>query len=517
MMSTQIALQPEQANVAEFGRRAALTLLLAILLYRFWLFAASGVAAVGYPWELDYGEGIVWQQMRLIFTDRAYGPIDQFPAIVFHYPPLYHALTSIIASALGTDELGTGRAVALLSTLAAAVASGLLVDTLLKDRASLPLRSLCGCIAALLIFTTVPVIHWAPLMRVDMLAIALGLFGLFAAFKALERPRLIYVASLLFVAAIYTKQISIAAPASVFAVLFLLRPRLALEGIAACIVMGLAVMLTLGWLTDGGFYRHIFLYNANRIDLSRLSGIIYVGTMHLLLIGVAAFVIVRRLVDLRAKYRGRADVRTALASDVADVRLLIAISYVAIASLMMLLVAKSGSSINYFLEWFFAIGLFAALGPAEFGEGQSGTHMQNALGIGIPVALALHAGFVPLPRTGYDPNSERGRQLAVLSREIAAADKPVISDDMVLLLRSGKPVLWEPAIFAELASTGDWDERPFVDRIRHRDFAFFITWGQRGFDRFDERYNPAVAEAMDAAYPIKQHAAGLTIHRPLPR
>ena len=64
-------------------------------------------------------------------------------------------------------------------------------------------------------------------MRVDMLAMALSLFGLVAAFKSLERPRLIYLASLLFVAAVYTKQTSIAAPVATFAVLLAMRPKLA--------------------------------------------------------------------------------------------------------------------------------------------------------------------------------------------------------------------------------------------------------------------------------------------------
>ena len=516
-MNAPIAWQPVRTTQAGTAPRVALALLLAVLLYRFALFAASGVAAISYPWELDYGEGIVWQQMRLIFTHQAYGPIDQFPAIVYHYPPLYHAVTSLAASALGTDELATGRAIALLSTLACAVASGLLVDLLLAGRASGQMRRLCGCIAGLMVFTTVPVIHWAVFMRVDMLAIALGLFGLVAAFAALERPRLIYLASILFVAAIYTKQTSIAAPAAAFSVLLALRPRLALRGIAACTLLGLAALVTLGWLTDGGFYRHIFLYNANRIDLSRLYAIFYVGTMHLFFVAVAVFVLARRLIHLRAKYRGNAGARHALATDAADVRMLIAFSYLVVSSAMLLLVAKSGSSINYFLEWFFALGLFAAMGPAEFNGRPFRTQMQNALAIGIPTALAIHAWFVPLPRTGYDANSERGRQLAALSREIRATDKPVISDDMVLLIRSGKPVLWEPAIFAELASTGDWDERPFIDKVRKRDFAFFITWGQRGFERFDERYNPAVAQAIDAAYPLMEKAAGLTIHRPAAR
>jgi hypothetical protein len=494
------------------GARMAVGLLLAVLAYRFALFAASGVAAVGYPWELDYGEGIVWQQMRLIFTSEAYGPIDQLPAIVFHYPPLYHAITHVLAGILGTDELATGRAVALLSTLAAAVACGLLVHQLLEQRASKSMRRICGLIAGLLPFTTVPVMHWAALMRVDMLAIALGLFGLVATFKALERPQLIHVASLLFVAAVYTKQTSIAAPAAAFGVLLAMRRPLAFKGIASCLLLGLAVLATLGWMTDGGFYRHIFLYNVNRTELSRLSALVFAATLHLLLIAVAILVVTRRLVELWKKFGGWG---RAFAADDGDTRLLIAAAYLLLSTVMLVLVAKSGSNINYFLEWFFALILFAAMGPAEMAARTAKPQIQAAVAIGIPIALALHAWFVPLPRSGYDANSERGRALSALSREIAATDKPVISDDMVLLLRSGKPVLWEPAIFAELASTGDWDQQPFVDRIRNREFAFFVTWGQRGFDRFDERYNRAVAEAIDAAYPIKQStAAGLTVHRP---
>ena len=87
--------------------------------------------------------------------------------------------------------------------------------------------------------------------------------------KAIEKPGLIVPASLLFVAAVYTKQTSIAAPAALFAVLLLVRTRTALIGIATCIVTGLAALFALNAVTDGGFVRHVFLYNVNRIDLSR--------------------------------------------------------------------------------------------------------------------------------------------------------------------------------------------------------------------------------------------------------
>jgi hypothetical protein len=319
---------PDMRNIA---RRIAIGTLIAVLAYRAALFGAAGLAAIRYPWELDYGEGIVWQQMRLIFTDRAYGPIDHFPAIVFHYPPLYHAVTAISARALNSDELATGRAISLLSTVAAGIASAILVGLLLEGRASRRDRRLWGGVSGLLVFTYLPVIQWASFMRVDMLAIALGLFGLVASFKALERPRLIYLASLLFVAAVYTKQTSIAAPAATFAVLIALRPRLAMHGITACLVLGVTALLTLGSLTDGGFYRHIFLYNVNRPDLSRLSWIVYAAAAQWIYVGLAGFMIVRRAAEVRAKYRGNANARAALGTNVADLRLLIAAGYALIS------------------------------------------------------------------------------------------------------------------------------------------------------------------------------------------
>ena len=514
-MTASSLASPVAPHSSLLARRIALGVLLAVLAYRAFLFADAGLAAILYPWELDYGEGIVWQQMRWIFTEKAYGPIDQFPAIVFHYPPVYHAVTAICAEAFGTDELATGRAISLLSTIAAAIASYVLVGLLLEGRANRGNRRFCSCIAGLLVFTYLPVIDWAPLMRVDMLAMALSLFGLVAAFKSLERPRLIYLAALLFVAALFTKQTSIAAPAATFAVLIAMRAKLAVQGIAACLVLGFTALLTLGWLTDGGFYRHIFLYNVNRPDLSRLLLIFHPAATQPIYVALASLVFVRRLAGARSQYRGNPNARAALCGNVADMRLLIAAAYALLSTLTLLLVAKSGSNINYFLDWFFALGLFAAMAPNEAIGGASGKAERQAIfALAVPIALAIGAAFAPLPRSDFSGSSSRARELAQLSAEIASADKPVISDDMVLLIRSGREVLWEPAIFAELASTGAWDERPFVENIRNGEFAFFITWGRRGDHRFDERYNPAVADAIDAAYPVKQEIAGSTVHKP---
>jgi hypothetical protein len=74
--------------------------------------------------------------------------------------------------------------------------------------------------------------------------------------------------------------------------------------------------------------------------------------------------------------------------------------------------------------------------------------------------------------------------------------------------------VWEPAIFAELASKGIWDERPFIARVRRGEFAFFVTRGDRGGVLFQNRYTPTVADAMDAAYPVRRRMAGYVLHLP---
>jgi hypothetical protein len=182
---------------------------------------------------------------------------------------------------------------------------------------------------------------------------------------------------------------------------------------------------------------------------------------------------------------------------------------------MLVLVAKSGSNVNYFLDWSFALGMFAAMAPSEAGKAADPTpELRTIMTTAAAIGLAVGALFAPLPRTDERSDSPHARDLARLARVIAAADKPVISDDMVVLIRGGQDVRWESAIFAELASTGRWDERPFVERIRNHEFAFFITLDDEGRSSFRQRYNPAVAQAIDTAYPSREEMAGLIIHRP---
>ena len=198
--------------------------------------------------------------------------------------------------------------------------------------------------------------------------------------------------------------------------------------------------------------------------------------------------------------------------------LLLLIIYLAFASVMVLAIAKVGSNINYLIEFVCVIAIFAGLACKDAADALiKKTRFNGAesfmLCVAVPAVVGAHALMMP---ARHDPRLERPPvgEMRQLVETVRQADRPVISDDMVLLKRAGKPVVWEPAIFAELASKGMWDSRPFIEMIRCQRFAFFVTQGVRGDALFNQRYDGAVADAMDRAYPIRRDMAGLVLHLP---
>lgn len=509
-----------------------MTVCFGALLWRLTLFLDLGVQAIRYPNELDYGEGIVWQQMRAILAGHGYAPIDGFPAIVFHYTPVFHVVTGLTARLGGFSELAAGRAVEVISTLAAGLFVGLIAG-LLAPQSSRPARLVCGSAAGLIGLSCWPVSEWGSLMRVDMIAMAFSLAGLYLAMRSLDRPRLIHLAGLAFVTAVFAKQSAIAAPAAAYAVLLVLRPRLALAGIATSVAAGLAVLLTLTWATDGGFVRHVFLYNVNRFNLQvALKLFSWIAFGHVVYFGLAVVGIgccLAPLVVANRHVRSIADLRRRLAAEPAHARVLIGVCYVGLAHGTILMAGKSGASFNYLIELMLAVSIFAGLtvrfaadamfpAPGRLPVARPAWVRFAALPLAIciiPLAITWQAAMIRRPDIEMKVRSAAQRaEYAQLSGMVRAAQRPIISDDMVLLIQNGKPVVWEPAIFAELASMGRYDEQRIVRMIRGHAFAFFVTDGDRGYKWFDERYNPPVVDAMDAAYPRKLKLAGHLVHLP---
>ena len=516
MYHAPVAAMRKHSDVGRLLVAAAMLFALGALAYDAQAFVGAALKAIRYPFELDYGEGIVWQQAQQMRDGTAYGGITGFPSIVFHYPPLYHSLTLVVAGLSGLDMLMAGRIVSVASTLLTSLFAGLIGFRTVAGDIGGKAAALCGTVAGLAVLTLWPVTSWGPLMRVDMVALAFGLAGIWFAMQAFTRPRLVHAAAACFVAAVYAKQTAIAAPAAAFLTLLLLKPRTALAGIASSVLIGLAVLAPLTWVTDGGFVRHIFLYNINRLDPSRLVALLAVLARHgaylaVVAIGLAKLPGTRRLFAIR-------ELRARLAGSQSDACLLLLVTYLGFAAVMMLTIVKIGSNINYFLEALCAIAILVGVVCKTAADAiVRGVDVERPasllLRVALPVVIGVQALSVPAPLDTEldDAGMRQSRQLVEMIR---TADRPVISDDMVLVKRAGREVVWEPSIFAELASKGVWDERPFVARIRSGGFAFFVTRGERGQRLFDSRYTPAVADAMDAAYPVRRRVGGYVLHLP---
>lgn len=467
--------------------------------------------ALGYPYDLDYGEGIVWQQMLNIVAGRGYTPIGVFPAIVYHYPPVYHVTVAALAWVAGLDQLLAGRLVSFVSMLGAMALTGRLATLCVATVEDRRVRLAVGLIAGLCLGSMAEAVGWALTMRVDLLAAALGLEGLLLTIQAARRPALAILAAVLFTLAIYTKQTSIAAPVAAFLGLWMVRRRDAALLLATALALGLPALLALSWATDGGFLHHIVAYNINRLDLGGARRLIAregheIATIALAIIGAAAAF--TRLRGSSLAERLRAD-RSLFAS-------LVLLLFLLLKALMLPAMLKSGAASNYLVEWVAALSIFVGLAlvptlRVALGKGGSLSPVLLVLAVvALPFQLALAPDFTPSAAVA-------GRQIMAMRGIVArirASAKPVVSDDMTLLIRAGRPVLWEPAIAAELGHDGRYDERGFARLVRRHAFGFFVTEGGRGTSPYDQRYNPLVADAMAQAYPVEEAAGGEIVHLP---
>jgi len=464
-------------------------------------------ASIRFPFELEYGEGIVWQQAALIPGPRMYGTAQDLPFIVFHYPPLYYLITRA-GLAIEPDFLAAGRLVSASAGVLIALAVAALVRICARgDGRPIARAEWAVALAAGLLALRLPTEHdWSLLMRVDMAAVGFAMIGVFVGACADGRFWGTAAALLFCLAAVFTKQTELPAGVAVFLIALVRNPRGALGAAATAGIVGVAALGLMQWLTDGGFLLNIVGYNINRYSL-RHAWRLFAGEERanfpfMALMPIAAIAILPGLFDRRLKMREADRATTARA---------IVLVYFTLASLMLLLAGKSGANSNFFLDE-------DCVGCVLIGVMLSdlvGAEWRSPAVATPPILALLILGAVILPQRDILDEALEAQlapMTALLSR-VAAATKPVASEDMALLMRAGKPVLFEPAIVTELAALGRWDEGPLVGMIRSHGFAFMITADNALGG--SQRRTPLVDTAMRQAYPrVEQPTPFLWLHLP---
>lgn len=471
----------------------ALLAALAPQLADFWRWSMSVIAV---PTGVDYGEGIVWEQFRGMFSGRGYGPVQGIPAIVYHYPPLYY-LTVAVAEPFARDALQAGRFVSFAATVLTAVVLALMTRRLIEPHADRIAAWICAALSAAFFLHFNFVAYWGPLMRVDPVAVLATTAGVLCGMAALRRPALVYASALFFVLAVYGKQTSIVAPAAVFGTLLIVRRPLALRGIVTAIILGLVILALMLVITNGGFLKHIVEYNVNRFNLTNLRDGIRLGRLKLdmtalIFAGGCTLFFSLGLLDRSRWSPENRDRSTAM---------VMLLSFVVLKTGSLIALGKTGASTNYWVEWLAPVSVVAGLGLYTCFQawmapvtGWAG-HARRIVALLLPIAL-IAGQFSPKREALPDVRADEAPEQRLIATA-RACHGWVIGADMVAILRAGKPVVWEPSIFAELASTGLYDEGPLIDALKSGRICAVIVENHPSLMR---RFRQPILRAMEASF-----------------
>ena len=467
-----------QSNALRWLIWALWALALAGLLYLTGLTLWLGLTGVLFPYQLDYGEGFLlhfvgeWSQGHPI-----YKAIEGYPYITANYPPL----PMLLALAL-TPVLGITYAAGRVWTLLAIAAVATLIVAWVRQGGGRWLPA----IAAMLVFVGSSYIyHWAPLFRVDLVGLALTLGGLYAVWRGIEsgRPRLLWLAVILFVAALFTKQSFLCAPAAAVAYLFFsVDRRRAVQLAVAMGALGGGIFLLVNLLTGGGFWCGLVVSNVNPFlwpEFWKQLGNFF-GTFAVLGLLTAVYVVDKfvlgRAVPLRKK------------QSLLDFYLVMALGSLWFAG-------KAGAWENYFFEALAAFALCGGLGLAQLGGGDGGRFGKPPYKLLVPVLVLAQVGLIwHTPRL-----ADRYLQLTRQSNEemapiLAHTPDPIISEDMGLLVTSSKVLDYCSFQYSQLARAGRWDQAWELGQLRNRRFSMVIL--ERGTRLDVDRYQRFTREFL---------------------
>jgi hypothetical protein len=465
-------------------------LVLLFLAYYALVFLWYGLRVVAFPFPVDYGEGpLLNQVIRLArFWNIYRSDLTIPPYTISNYPPLYLLIQVPLTWTFG-PAFWYGRLISLASAIASAVFIALILHTLASDW-------LAAVIGAL-VFLVVPYVSfWAPLYRVDSLALALSLAAMLVVVRWPDGRWSPLAAALLLTAAVYTRQsYGLAAPIAVFCWLLARHPRRRAFVFAAEMgSFGIALFVVLNLLTGGGFFFNIVTANVNVFDLDHLTGWLAKvwSTVPGLVVGSALFVL------LAARLR------------VKSWRL--AIPYLLAGAAVGLTIGKLGSWVNYLFEFSAATGM--AIG-AWFAHLRRWPVARYILAIGIIVQVVLFWPNTVSYRQPVESKLEQRDELAELMGVVRETDGVVLTDEhMGLLPLDGRTIYIQPFEMAQLARTGVWDQTPFLEAIARQEFSAILIFKPPSYPLHKDRWSPEALAQIDQYYTEVDNIGETVVYRP---
>jgi len=466
--------------------------------FMFIIFSAAGLIlclgyqflAIPYRYSLDYGEApLVDQAMRLASGQNIYyADISKQPYTISNYPPLYVTVIAGSVKLFGPSQtFQAGRIISALSTWIASVCLAFIIYKVTRDH--------FAAAGAGLTFLAFPfVLYWSPLLRIDMLALALSLSALCVLVLEPFSTRRLALSAVLLVAAIYTRQsYALAAPLAAFVWLLARDWRQALRLAALVGGLSLALFFILNGLTRGGFYFNIVTANVNEFTLDQLKfnwERFREAALLPLVIGVLSLFLVPRWNPLWT----------------------LAAPYLVGSALSAITIGKVGSNVNYLLELCAALSLAAGVLIAWSRVYIPLYSLRAALLILISFGVLKMINTTVKDYT-WDLRERLAASSDLSQLETLVAEMPgaILADEyMGMLTLQGRPLLIQPFEVTQLAHAGKWDQTALLNSIKNKEFEAIII-----YDRpwLNERWTPEMLEAINRSYRLVDVVADNKVYK----
>lgn len=423
----------------QFVARLAIYAAVACAVLPLVLWTRMSLDRVVYPYQLDYGEGALLDNVRqYVHGYPLYSEPDQLPCNPLVYGPAYPMLWGALYP-LAPSSFWPGRLLAFLAM--AGVALGVFVFVRAQTGWWAP-----AIVAAGFFLSLDPVRAWSGMAKPGSLALVLSLVG-WAVFVYLRRLR--WLGAVLMVAAALTRQSMLAAPAAaVLAVARAGERRSALGYLGLMVGLGAAALAGLQAWTGGAFWRDAVTALGHQAWLPALF-------LQLLL----RYVLLAPTACLAAVLIIYVGCR--------DERLRPVALYAVAATAMLLLSGKIGASVNYYLE-------FSAV--ASLGLGLLLARWSNVSGRWLAVVCLSALAIVQMmraPQVGLwvEVPMRDGKALA---SAVASERGEVLSEWMGPVVQAGKTLWVEPFVTSQMARAGRWDQGPLLAMIRGHRFGLVV-------------------------------------------
>jgi len=442
------------------------------IVYSLVLFIWTTFIIIRFPYGVDYGEAPLMDQVRRIQSGEILykTDINTPPYVVSNYPPLYPLFVALTNSISKISLFQSGRLISLSFSLISGAIIGLFGFHLTGNK-------ILGYFAAALFWGHPYVMAWSSLARVDMMALAFSLLGLWILYRHWKSWSWLAIAILCFLASAFTRQTYLlAGPLGGFVWLWYQNRRRSLAFASLFGFSGLMIFALINLITSGGFYNNIVVANINQYDISRTLAMSeqFLAIWPLILLTGLVAAIATAWAQLR---KGKTE------QDVTGQQPFIfsgLVFYSLGALISTLTVGKVGSDNNYFLELIAASVLWCVI-AVKFILEQKKSLRTACLGL-------LFIQLIWMLAVGYWFNrttiGERWRQIAFyegLFQQVQSATKDgiVLSDDYLdMVVLSGQPIYYQPFEYGQLFLGGLWDPSNFALEIESRKFPLILIGGR---------------------------------------